>query len=518
MSKIISFLFYAMIAILQSYAFSAKSQISLNSLLNEMVSYDAIAVFPTPYYRAAQVSSYDRRTVSPFLPGWFANNDGGGYVRLDTIGGRVEKVLFEENGPGVVTRIWLTTNDKRGVLRIYFDGNPYPEIEIPAYDTSAFPIDVGKALSLKHTHYDKDISKTGGTTLFLPLPYSKSCRITFEEPDYSVKLPRYYQVCYRQYKMDTSVRTFSLRELQSLHNKIAVTNNLLLAPKTFNHGIKSRFIVNSANDKPLTLPKGNRAIKSLLVSISGFSPEKYSELMDSIWIKIDFDGTECVCCSLSDFFSGGKGAPSMNSWYFSSDGKGSMLSRWVMPYKKTANIRLESHGTLNCKAAFTVYTDTFDRTENAMYFHARTHLEKNIPVNNDYDSNTNLDWNFTTINGRGVYCGDLLSLYNHCPDWYGEGDEKIWVDHDKFPSFMGTGLEDYYNCSWAPVVAFMTPFGGAPRADESSSHGQNAFLRTRNLDVIPFNNKFKFDMEMLSWHKGVVDYNVTAFWYGSIGH
>ena len=109
----------------------------------------------------------------------------------------------------------------------------------------------------------------------------------------------------------------------------------------------------------------------------------------------------------------------------------------------------------------------------------------------------------------------MLSLYNHCPDWYGEGDEKIWIDNDTFPSFMGTGTEDYYNCSWAPVVPFATPFGGAPRADETSSHGHNTFVRTRNLDVMPFGQRLRFDLEMLSWNPGAVDYRAAAFWYGT---
>ena len=154
-------------------------------------------------------------------------------------------------------------------------------------------------------------------------------------------------------------------------------------------------------------------------------------------------------------------------------------------------------------------------TGRTLYFHATYHDETSIPVNNDYNSPDNLDWNFTTITGRGVYCGDVLSLYNHCPDWYGEGDEKIWIDNDTFPSFMGTGTEDYYNCSWAPVVPFATPFGGAPRADEASSHGYNTFVRTRNLDVIPFGQRLQFDLEMLSWNPGAVDYRAAAFWYGT---
>ena len=126
----------------------------------------------------------------------------------------------------------------------------------------------------------------------------------------------------------------------------------------------------------------------------------------------------------------------------------------------------------------------YNWTENSLYFHTSFRSELAIPLNNNYDTNDNLDWNFMTINGRGVYVGDLLSLYNYAIDWYGEGDEKIWVDDDTFPSHFGTGTEDYFNCSWAPVVPFLTPYGGAPRADETSSHGYNAFMRTRNLDSL----------------------------------
>ena len=88
------------------------------------------------------------------------------------------------------------------------------------------------------------------------------------------------------------------------------------------------------------------------------------------------------------------------------------------------------------------------------------------------------------------------------------------MDDDTFPSHFGTGTEDYYNSSWAPVVPFYTPFGGAPRADLESSHGYNAFYRTRHLDGIPFNKSFKFDIEMLGWKRGEADYATTIYWYG----
>jgi len=85
-----------------------------------------------------------------------------------------------------------------------------------------------------------------------------------------------------------------------------------------------------------------------------------------------------------------------------------------------------------------------------------------------------------------------------------------------FHSHFGTGTEDYFNCSWAPVVPFLTPYGGAPRADNVSSHGYNAFMRTSNLDIVPFNSKFKFDIEMFeltSWNCELIRY---VLWYGDL--
>ena len=497
------------------------AQVSLETMLDEMVSFDNPTHFPPVGYRAAQVSSYDRSTVSPDRPGWFANDDGAGFERLDTIDGRVEKVLFEEDGPGAITRIWMTTKDKRGTLRLYFDGSGTPGIEIPAYDMARFPISVGEALSLTHTHYENELDKVGGNTFFLPLPYARSCRITFEEPDYTVKIPRYYHIGYRSYDDGTPVKTFTVKEAKRLSAKIKETNDKLIAPETWTAGTEcTRTFTNgdgnADNQSAMVFPEGDKAIRSLNISLSDFEPVLLGEIMQTTWLRIDFDNIPCVYVPLDCFFGAGTGTPAASNYYTSSDGKGSFTSRWVMPYDGSASLWLENKSDIPFKATVKAYVDDFDRTDSTLYFHATYVEEDGIPAGTDYNSPDNLDWNFTTINGKGVYCGDILSLNNHCPDWYGEGDEKIWVDGDTFPSFMGTGTEDYYNCSWAPVVPFETPFGGAPRADEASSHGYNTFSRTRNLDIIPFGQRLKFDLEILSWNPGTVDYRAAAFWYGTL--
>mgnify|MGYP000119799446 CR=1 FL=1 len=76
-----------------------KSPITVETLLEEMTSYDEMTRYPALPYRSMQQSSYDRRSVSPDRPGWFANDDGEGFIRLEEHNGRKEKVLSKTKVP-----------------------------------------------------------------------------------------------------------------------------------------------------------------------------------------------------------------------------------------------------------------------------------------------------------------------------------------------------------------------------------------------------------------------------------
>jgi hypothetical protein len=146
-----------------------------------------------------------------------------------------------------------------------------------------------------------------------------------------------------------------------------------------------------------------------------------------------------------------------------------------------------------------------------MHFHSAWHYESGLktpPLR---------DWNYISIAGRGVYVGDTLALFNPLATWYGEGDEKIWVDGESFPSHMGTGTEDYYGYSYAPKPAHQTPFCGEPRIDQPMTQGHNTNTRTRNLDGIPFRRYLQFDMELISWQPMTLIYAATTYWYAAPG-
>ncbi|MBT5426964.1 MAG: DUF2961 domain-containing protein, partial [Bacteroidetes bacterium] len=267
----------------------------------------------------------------------------------------------------------------------------------------------------------------------------------------------------------------------------------------------------------LITSRGKKAIYELQLDIDIQDSSAYASVMHQLILSAQFDGKQTIWAPLSDFSGGGMGAPMVESWFISSDGKGRITSRWVMPYKKEAIVCLKNLSDQEVGVHMQIKTAPYKWDSNTLYFHTSWKQNNNLHLFHCADDVSNPDaypFNMITITGKGVMRGDLLSLINYSQSWYGEGDETIWVDEDTFPSHFGTGTEDYYNSSWAPVYVFHTPFGGAIRADSTNSRGHNTWLRTRNLDEIPFRKHLKFDFELLSWFVGEADYSSTIFWYG----
>ena len=159
----------------------SRTQVSLEALLNEITDHETIARFPDPVFSLKQFSSYDRATTTPDDSTWFANWDRSMFIRTEENQGRNEYVLFDAQGPGAVVRFWMTfagENSGRGIMRIYFDGSQTPEIEGTAFEIlsgaylTGFPL---AASVSEETPYENR-----GHNLYLPLPYAKSCKITYE--------------------------------------------------------------------------------------------------------------------------------------------------------------------------------------------------------------------------------------------------------------------------------------------------------------------------------------------------
>ena len=507
-------------------ASAEEREVTLESLLKEMVDRDAVARRPEPAYKCMQVSSYDRRSKTPDdAAGWFANNDWSQFVRSEVNKGRVEWVLMDADGPGAIVRQWWGGKmpPKGAVLRFYLDGAEEPAIEGYPHDILAGGALTPKPLSMEYAK--APAGSPGGMNLYLPIPYARHCKVTYAEPDAKdpSKPPnwRWYNMEYRTYAAGTKVRTFTMAELKA--QDLEIEHVVTWLSNSLGGRVGGRSVwLKPQNLEPgkevwLDLPAGPAAVWWVKLSLGGATASETASAMRSTVIRMVFDGEETVWCPLGDFLGSGAGLNAVESWYrevkaHAVEGGGLIgESRWIMPYEKSARIGLLNLGKEPYYGDLRARVGDWKWDARSMHFHAAWRQERGIPTR------PYRDWNYVTVAGKGVYMGDTLALFNPASAWWGEGDEKIWVDGESFPSHFGTGSEDYYGYSYGNPTVFQTPFCNQPRAGGPGNAGHTTNTRTRILDAIPFEKSIKVDMEIWHWKDVKVDYAVTSYWYALPG-
>ena len=487
----------------------SAATISLSTLLDEMIDRDAITKFPDPAYLCTQASSYDRASTSPTEQNWFANNDHSNFIREEMNGDRKEWVLMDAEGPGAIVRWWITAPHYKTVFRIYLDGSDTPVIEANIGELVGGEFLVGVPLSAE---------RAKGRNLYFPIPYAKSCKVTVD--DMPTQNVLYYQINYRTYAKDTAIESFTMDGFQSLKDKIdSVEKTLLAAGEEF---------ANIPADTPsisVVVPKGatavsipgevavpnGAALQQIVMKVDA-EGEQLTQALRNTVLSISFDDKETVWCPLGDFFGSGVGVNPYSSWYTRVEKDGTLISLWKMPFKKSMHVKLINYGQEDVKVVVkSIWAGPYRWDDRSMYFHADWRQQRQI------DTRQPSDWNFITLKGRGVFVGDVLSVLNRNAAWWGEGDEKIYVDGETFPSHFGTGTEDYYGYAWCSTTFFDSPFHFQPRAEGPGNYGNTTNGRVRLLDGIPFTENFRFDMEVLHWVPMKINYAVATFWYGFDG-
>jgi hypothetical protein len=191
-----------------------------------------------------------------------------------------------------------------------------------------------------------------------------------------------------------------------------------------------------------------------------------------------------------------------------------------MPFEKEAVITLRNIGEQSVSAASAeVKHGDWNWDNRSMHFHSTWRQYTDLATRGDkkMDGENAFDVNYVEVKGQGVYVGDTLTLCNGAAAWWGEGDEKIYVDGESFPSHFGTGTEDYYGYAWCRPEFFTAPFHAQPAGDGNLAGGYSTNSRYRSLDAIPFKKSLKFDMEVWHWADTKVNYAPTTLWYARPG-
>ncbi|VGO11772.1 hypothetical protein PDESU_00318 [Pontiella desulfatans] len=504
--------------VLSAVAVQANEPVTIESLLTEMIDRDSVARYPAADFRLKQHSSYNRASKTPDEPeGWFNNKDNNtsdkhdSFIRIEENNGQKEWVLMDHEGPGAIVRTWMPwRNPKNGGtdinMKIYLDGSDTPALEgnmLGMFDgTGVIPY------PFAHPSLRSSVN-------FFPIPYAKSCKVTTD------KMPFFFICTFREYDEGTPIKTFTMEDFEAAQALTETTGKALLNPVASGAGDPLSFKAKLGNkeEQSIELPAGETAVREISVKLGSY---ENADVTRQVILKMEFDGKETVWCPIGDFFGSGIGLNPVQGWYRTVAEDGTMSCRWVMPYKEGGKVTLQNLSGEPVDAELEVKTGDWIWDDHSMYFHAGWRGQYPVPTR-PYS-----DWNYVHLKGRGVYVGDTLTIMNPVEKWWGEGDEKIWVDGEDFPSMFGTGTEDYYAYSWGGQSTdfYEHPFHAQPmsykynklnrKTDESerNSMGYSVETRSRSLDTMPFGSSLQLDMEVWSWTDCDMGYGVGAYWYG----
>jgi len=517
------------LSILSLVTLYGRCQVTMESLLKEMASAESLAKFPSPEFKLLQFSSYDRMSVAAGEPGWFANFDLSNFLRVERREGRREFVLFDHQGPGAIVRFWMTfagIHPGEGVMRIYIDGS-----EIPAVQGSPFELISGGKLAPeplsssvpKSYRYDRR-----GHNLYLPIPYSLSCKITYESEFVKEENAGfggenvYYNINYREYPAGTKVESFCDKVLKKNSEQIkSVAQKLAGAVErqVFTAGLSKSKVLERGECYSESLT-GEGAIGQISIKVENPGSEDFNlnQALRSVVLEISFDGVKRVWSPVGDFFGTGYKISPHRTFFTQVSEDGSMTSLWVMPFREGADVTIRNLAGFPVKMILEISKIEWKWNDRSMHFGASWREYHRLDAGG-VKSNADLgegafDINYVTLKGKGIYVGDVLTLFNSAYAWWGEGDEKIYVDGESFPSHFGTGTEDYYGYAWCRPEKFTDhPFISQPDGSGNLEAGYTVNLRYRSLDKIPFKESLVLNMEVWSWTDATLNYSPVTFYY-----
>ncbi len=509
-----------------SLAACQHKEITLESLLDESTNRLGQTTMPIPGYKIGQFSSYDRRTTSPEEEGWFANRDFTQFIRTEENQDRKEYVMFDAEGPGAVVRFWMTfagEGASDGILRIYMDGKSKAVIEDSVLKVISGGLLCGEPLSASVSPLS-DYERRGHN-LFLPLPYNSHCKITYECPAIEIgeehrKPSVYYNINYRTYDEGAAVETLTKEVLSLAEEKIKETNQLLQD----SHPILSSDIKISLSKK---IQPGDSAMisqKSSGIAVSQLTlklkAEDDQQALRSTVLVISFDGQQTSWVPVGEFFGTGHQYHSSKTWFTEVDGQRNLIAKFIMPFKENMQIKLVNFGNQTVHANLEIDFSDYHWKPESMYFGSSWHEYHNL-FSADNEERENDEWhfdvNYIDISGQGLYVGDALTVFNTADAWWGEGDEKIFVDGESFPSCIGTGTEDYYGYAWCRPEAFTHPYMAQPTGAGNFYPGMTVNMRYRTLDAMPFEEQISSNIEMWHWAITKINFALTTYYYVAPG-
>lgn len=478
-------------------------------------------------------SSYDRASKYAYgnYVNWRVNGDGSNVLGITEDGGHL---IADITGAGFISRIWSATSGP-GHVKIFIDGSSEPVIDLPFAD---YFNRTAEPFVYNNLVYE---DSARGKNNYVPITFSKSCRVVAYGGFGDDGWGKYYHINYTLFPEGTEVEPmpaeFSVEQKTALENVNTLLNTMGMHPDGYADAEFETFTV--SKDKPYIKTLGGRgAISGFLARVDSLDEDVYAnsleaiETLKNLRIKIWWDGedTPSVNAPFGDFFANSYGFNSTRMLLLGMRDDRTFYNYFFMPYLKEAKIEIYTVGddAETVSLALNVVDNDIIGAE-MLYFGTQFTLGHYHPdaldSNGNYDktSSRNPDYHFLTINGRGKLVG-LTLHHNKTVDgidpvstpgspWWGEGDEKFFVDGEDFPSWFGTGTEDFFGYAWCAPDWFNKAYHSQQYCEGgSNSVGNRVVSRLLVGDAIPFDERFEGYIEKY-YTDEYTQYSFTSYFY-----
>jgi D-arabinan exo alpha-(1,3)/(1,5)-arabinofuranosidase (non-reducing end) len=403
-----------------------------------------------------------------------------------------EAVVFDERGPGAVTRIWMTTGfgvssciDPAIRVRFYFDDAAVPALDLPLaalFDGSTPPFTAPLVA-------DRSAS-SGGFVSDVPIAYAGALRITLVGADNGGTNPctgdgerlLWFQLQHHRLAPGTAVTSFAPGDdFPAWRAFLAHAGddpwNGMIAPI----------------EQSTTLAPGatlDLAMRAGPAWIRGIQLRLPRSAYASVRLKIVLDGATAAEVPLADFFATFDDATLPARGVLAGEDAAGWLYAWLpMPFRASADVKLIADATLPAPVS----------VDSALSF-------DNTPVADDVGSFGAVLSDACVARGDGVLyantgAGKVIGISARYRTngpanlGYLEGDERAYLDGVITPGWYGTGIEDFFDGGfYFDHGPFARPLAGATLIDANGG-STTAVYRWLLADPIAYANALRLTQE-----------------------
>lgn len=496
---------------------NAKTKLSYTDVVSRMTDLEYLSTAAPAGEKSGESASYEKKSKYDEATGkyvdWAANTDNGYDTPRTEDGGYLAADL---TGPGTIVRIW-SAEPRQGHIKIYIDGEKTPAIDMPFIDLFGG----GEA----PFHLPELCYEAGrGKNCYVPITYNKSCKVVLYG-DWGM----YYHVNYVTYDKNTQVESFSMPASDQQIAALKKVNDYFAsgigtAPKTYEgeNTVKKTVTVPAGGKVNLLDAKGSGAVTGIKVKVNGMqNPGDDWNALAEMTLSANWDGEKdpAVWSTLGGFFASITGTNEYASLPLGVNKDGTMYCYWYMPYEDGAVVAIGNDGAKDYEITYEINTAPLSKEEAAgkLRFHAKWNRAKDPQKTDRWP-----DSQFLYTTGTGRFVGTSLHIYKEIgtgdpayePNWWwGEGDEKFFVDGEKFPSWFGTGSEDYFGYAWGSWNTFSQAYHSQPFTNGGMfGIGSRLNNRFHIMDSVPFQESFDANLE--KYHRDrYANWVFTNYWY-----